>query len=502
MKSFDKLNVCAYIFEGGVFVYTFLFGIALLIIGYFTYGKFVEKTFGVKSDRKTPAYTHQDGVDYLPMNTPKNSLIQLLNIAGVGPIFGPIMGALYGPVAFLWIVFGAIFAGAVHDYLTGMISIRNRGAHLPELAGKFLGKFMKHVVNAFAILLLLLVGTVFVTAPAELLHNLMNGWTSLGVIIAAIFIYYIFATLLPIDKIIGRFYPIFGALLIISAVGVGVGMLVTGAPIPELSLQNFHPDQAPIFPLLFLTISCGALSGFHATQTPIISRTTRGEKEGRKIFYGMMIAEGIIAMIWAAAGMSLFDGYNGLNDILAAGGPAAVVTEASTLMLGAVGGTLAVLGVIVLPITSGDTAFRSARMIIADYFNFSQKKVLNRLWIALPLFVLSIALTQIDFTLLWRYFSWANQSTAVIALFVGAMYLYIARKNYWIALIPGVFMLMATMTYILNASIGFGLALNFSYFGAAVISVAIITLFFYAAKKARQGNIPLEEDVSAFEKIA
>jgi len=480
-------------------VYTFLLGIVLLIVGYFTYGKFVEKTFGVNQSRKTPAYTSRDDVDYLPMGSGRNSLIQLLNIAGVGPIFGPIMGALYGPVAFLWIVFGAIFAGAVHDYLTGMISIRNRGAHLPELAGKFLGKFMKHVVNAFAILLLVLVATVFVTAPAELLHNLMNGWGSLGLIIAAIFIYYFLATLLPIDKIIGRFYPIFGALLIISALGVGIGLIVTKAPIPELTLANLHPEKVPIFPLLFLTISCGALSGFHATQTPIISRTTQHESQGRRIFYGMMIAEGIIAMIWAAAGMSMFNGSSGLNELLAAGGPAAVVSEASTLMLGAVGGTLAILGVIILPVTSGDTAFRSARMIIADYLNISQEKIKNRIWIALPLFAISIALTQIDFTLLWRYFSWANQSTAVIALFVGAMYLYLARKNYWISLIPGVFMLMATTTYILNAPIGFSMPLDVSYLLATIISIVLVALFFYYARRKRGENIPLEEQVASWQ---
>ncbi|TDL77923.1 carbon starvation CstA family protein [Peribacillus frigoritolerans] len=483
-------------------MYTFLAGVVLLIVGYFTYGKFVEKVFGVNEGRTTPAFTHQDGVDYLPMNTKKNSLIQLLNIAGVGPIFGPIMGALYGPVAFLWIVFGCIFAGAVHDYLTGMISIRNRGAHLPELAGKFLGKVMKHVVNAFAILLLLLVGTVFVTAPAGLLYSLMNGWATMGLILAAIFIYYILATLLPIDKIIGRFYPIFGALLLISAIGVGGGLVVTGAPIPELTLANLHPDNIPIFPLLFLTISCGALSGFHATQTPIISRTTQNERQGRKIFYGMMIAEGVIAMIWAAAAMSLFDGGTGLNELLAEGGPGAVVSEASTLMLGAIGGTLAVLGVIILPITSGDTAFRSARMIIADYFNISQKKMSSRLWIALPLFVISFALTKIDFTILWRYFSWANQSTAVIALWVGTMYLFIAKKNYWIAMIPGIFMTMVTVTYILNAPIGFGLSMTTSYIGAAIATIAVIVTFYIAAKKARANNLPLEDDVSGWKQVS
>ncbi|WP_428910228.1 carbon starvation CstA family protein [Niallia sp. Krafla_26] len=483
-------------------MYTFLVGIALLIIGYFTYGKIVEGIFGIKPDRPTPAYVNSDGVDYVPMNIPKNSLIQLLNIAGTGPIFGPVMGALYGPVAFIWIVVGCIFAGAVHDYLTGMISIRNRGAHLPELASRFLGKVMRHVVNFFAVLLLLLVGTVFVSTPASLLHLLIDGKVALGMIIGAIFIYYLFATLLPIDKIIGRLYPYFGALLLISALGVGIGLVVTSASIPELSLTNFHPDGAPILPLLFFTISCGALSGFHATQTPIISRTTQNERQGRKIFYGMMITEGIIAMIWAAAAMSVFDGYNGLNDILAAGGPGAVVSEASTALLGAIGGTLAILGVVVLPITSGDTAFRSARMIIAEYLNIAQRKISNRLWIAIPLFAVSVVLTQIDFNLLWRYFNWANQSTAVIALFVGSMYLYIARKNYFIALIPGTFMLIMVITYILNAPIGFNLRLNISWIGGFVGTAILVALFFHAGNKARRNRLPIEDDVSGWSRGA
>ena len=483
-------------------MYTFLAGIALLIIGYFTYGKFIEKLFGVKDERPTPAYVNSDGVDYIPMSTPKNSLIQLLNIAGTGPVFGPIMGALYGPAAFIWIVVGCIFAGAVHDYLTGMISIRNRGAHLPELASKFLGKVMKHVVNGFAVLLLLLVGTVFVSTPASLLHLLTDGSVALWIFIVAIFAYYIIATLLPVDKVIGRLYPYFGALLLISALGVGIGLVATNAPIPELSFQNFHPEGAAIFPLLFFTISCGALSGFHATQTPIISRTTKREKEGRKIFYGMMIAEGIIAMIWAAAALSMFNGYNGLNEILAAGGPGAIVSESSTILLGAIGGTLAVLGVVVLPITSGDTAFRSARMIIADYLNIAQKKFSSRLWIAVPLFVVSAVLTQIDFNLLWRYFNWANQSTAVIALFVGAMYLYIARKNYFVALIPGTFMLVMVITYILSQPIGFNLPINISWAGGFTGAAIIVLLFFMAAKKARASNIPLEIDVSDWKRAS
>ncbi|MBH9967254.1 carbon starvation protein A [Rossellomorea oryzaecorticis] len=475
---------------------TFLVAIALLIVGYFTYGKFIEKLFGVNEGRTTPAYAKADGVDYVPMNTKKNSMIQLLNIAGVGPIFGPIMGALYGPVAFLWIVLGAIFAGAVHDYLTGMISIRNGGAHLPALAGKFLGKTMKHVVNGFSILLLVLVGTVFVTAPAALIADLTPAWISLGVIIAAIFVYYLLATLLPVDKIIGRVYPLFGALLLISAVGVGAGLVITGADIPEITLTNMHPDSVAIFPLLFLTISCGALSGFHATQSPIISRTTQNEKNGRKIFYGMMILEAIIAMIWAAAAMSLFEPGE-LSAILAEGGPAAIVSEVSMLMLGSIGGTLAILGVIVLPITSGDTSFRSARMIIADYINVKQVKMSSRLWIAVPLFAISIALTQIDFNLLWRYFSWANQSTAMIALWVGAMYLALQKKPHWVASVPAVFMTMVTFTYILNAPIGFGLSKGTAYAGATAGTIAVIIAFAWSLRKRLNagGVIQVDEDV-------
>lgn len=478
---------------------TFLVCIVLLIVGYFTYGKYVEKVFGEKEERPTPAYVNADGVDYVPMSTSKNSLIQLLNIAGVGPVFGPIAGALYGPVAFIWIVVGCIFAGAVHDYLTGMISIRNRGAHLPELASKFLGRYMRHIVNVFALLLLVLVGTVFVSSPAMLLYNLMDAKFSLAIITFVIFVYYILATLLPVDKIIGRFYPFFGALLVISAVGVGIGLVVTGSPIPELTLKNMHPAALPIFPLIFFTITCGALSGFHATQSPIISRTTKNEKEGRKIFYGMMIAEGIIAMIWAAAAMSLFGGYGGLNEMIAAGGPAAVVSEASILMLGSIGGTLAILGVIILPITSGDTAFRAARMIIADYFRFAQVKVLSRIWIAVPLFVISYGLTKIDFNILWRYFSWANQVTAVIALWVGAMYLFLSFKNHWIATVPAIFMTSMVFVYILfEPTMGFGLPLTASYVGGAVGAIAITALFFTYAHKQRGTGFVLDEDVSSF----
>ncbi|MED0902097.1 carbon starvation CstA family protein [Bacillus nitratireducens] len=470
---------------------TFLVSIVVLIIGYFTYGKFIEKIFGVNYSRKTPAYVNQDGIDYVPMDRRKNSMIQLLNIAGTGPIFGPILGALYGPVAFVWIVIGAIFAGAVHDYLTGMISIRNKGAHIPELAGKFLGNTMRHIVNIFSLLLLVLVGTVFITTPASLLDIVLQGKVSITIILSVIFIYYILSTILPIDKIIGKIYPVLGALLLISAIGIGGMMIIKGSPIPELTFENMHPDNAPIFPLLMLTITCGALSGFHATQSPIISRTLQTEKHGRYVFFGMMIAEAIIAMIWAAAAMSIFS-YGELNELIKSGTPAAVVSEISKTMLGAVGGTIAVLGVIVLPITSGDTAFRAARSIIADYFHFNQTKLKNRLIIAIPLFVIAYGLTKIDFTLLWRYFSWANQSTAAIALWIGTMYLFIKGKPYVVSLIPAIFMTLMTVIYILNAKIGFNIPLNTSYIVGAVITVILTAVFFMKAVKNKNENIEVD----------
>ncbi|MDX5942409.1 carbon starvation CstA family protein [Bacillus cereus group sp. BfR-BA-00431] len=470
---------------------TFLVSIVVLIIGYFTYGKFIEKIFGVNYKRKTPAYVNQDGVDYVPMDRRKNSMIQLLNIAGTGPIFGPILGALYGPVAFVWIVIGAIFAGAVHDYLTGMISIRNKGAHIPELAGKFLGNAMRHIVNVFSLLLLVLVGTVFITIPASLLDIVLQGKVSITIILTVIFVYYILSTILPIDKIIGKIYPVLGALLLISAIGIGGMMIIKGSPIPELTFENMHPDNAPIFPLLMLTITCGALSGFHATQSPIISRTLQTEKHGRYVFFGMMIAEAIIAMIWAAAAMSIFS-YGELNELIKSGTPAAVVSEISKTMLGAVGGTIAVIGVIVLPITSGDTAFRAARSIIADYFNFEQTRLKNRLIIAIPLFVIAYGLTKIDFTLLWRYFSWANQSTAAIALWIGTMYLFIKGKPYVVSLIPAIFMTLMTVIYILNAKIGFNIPLNTSYIIGAVITVILTAIFFMKAMKNKNENIEVD----------
>ncbi|MBR7553135.1 carbon starvation protein A [Allobacillus sp. GCM10007491] len=481
---------------------TFLLAIALLIIAYFTYGKYVEKVFGVEGDRQPPAYSNSDGVDYVPMNKQKNALIQLLNIAGTGPIFGPIMGALYGPVAFLWIVLGSIFAGAVHDYLTGMISIRNKGAHIPDLAGRFLGKISRHLVNFFALLLLLLVGTVFVTTPASLLHNLIDGRVALFVIILAIFIYYIVSTVLPIDKIIGRVYPFLGAVLLIGTISVGVALLFSDYSIPEISVANMHPNDLPIFPILFLTITCGALSGFHATQSPLISRTTQNEKQGRYIFYGMMIAEGVIAMIWAAAAMSLFDGQ-GLQGLIDEGTASLVVNEVSMTLLGAVGGTIAVLGAVVLPITSGDTAFRAARNIIADYLSINQIKMAKRLAIAVPMFVVSYWLTTIDFNLLWRYFSFANQGTAALALWIGTMYLFVKKKNFFISLIPGVFITDMVLTYILyDSNLGFGLSYPAAHTGGMIMTAIITVAFFWKGYKNRRENLVVDQVAPSFDKAA
>ena len=469
-------------------MYTFLISIIILIVAYFTYGKFIEKLFDPVESRKTPAYANADNIDFVPMNKHKNALIQLLNIAGTGPIFGPIMGALYGPVAFLWIVLGSIFAGAVHDYLTGMISIRNKGAHIPELAGKFLGTASKHIVNVFALLLLLLVGTVFVTTPASLLAILLDGKLAVGIIIGIIFVYYFLSTILPIDKIIGRLYPYFGAVLLIGTIGVGVALFFSDYKIPELNFTNMHPANLPIFPILFFTITCGALSGFHATQSPIISRTVQKESQGRYIFYGMMIAEAIIAMIWAAAAMSIFDGQT-LNGLINSGTPSAVVNEVSMTLLGAVGGTIAVLGAIVLPITSGDTAFRAARSIIADYIKVDQTKLVKRLAIAVPLFMISAILTQVDFNLLWRYFSWANQATAAIALWIATMYLYIQGKNYVVSLVPALFITYMVFVYILNQKIGFNLDLNVSFLIGLVLTAVMVVWFYNKARKNRKENV-------------
>lgn len=481
----------------------FLLCVAALISGYFIYGSFIEKVFGVNANRQTPAYTKQDGVDYVPMSNNKVYLVQLLNIAGVGPIFGPIMGALYGPAAMLWIVLGCIFAGAVHDYFSGMLSVRNGGASVPTLTGRYLGNGAKHFMNIFAIVLLLLVGVVFVSAPAGMITNLINDQTNLNVsmttMVVIIFAYYILATIVPVDKIIGRFYPFFGALLIFMSVGLitAIGIsdeheLLGGFEISHM-FTNMNPNDLPLWPALFITIACGAISGFHATQSPLMARCIENEQNGRFIFYGAMIGEGIIALIWCALALSFFGSIEALSDAIANGGPGNVVYSSSFGLLGVFGGIIAFLGVVILPITSGDTAFRSSRLILAEYFNMDQKPLRNRLLMAMPLFVLGAILTQVDFAIIWRYFGFANQTTAVMMLWTASAYLLRLDKLHWVATIPAMFMTTVCISFILNNDqLGFGLPMTVSTV-VALIATGFITVMIIK-KSQGKGVIDIDAD--------
>lgn len=451
---------------------SFIISLIALIVGYFTYGKFVENIFGIDENKKTPAVYLADGVDYVEIDWKKAFLIQFLNIAGLGPIFGAIAGALWGPVAFLWIVFGCIFAGATHDFLSGMLSVRHDGATMAEVVGYYLGEKAKKIMRIFSVVLLVLVGVVFVTGPADILANL-TGKPSL-IWIGIIMLYYIAATVLPVDKLIGKIYPLFGACLLIMGVGIGVGIVLLGYDIPEITFTNMHPKGTSLFPYLFVTIACGAVSGFHATQSPLMARCMRTEKDGRKVFYGAMIAEGIIALIWAAAAMSFFGGIEGLAK---AGTPGVIVTVISNSILGKIGGALAILGVVACPITSGDTAFRSARLAIADALKYPQSPIINRFIIAIPLFVVGVALCFMDFTIIWRYFAWSNQALATIALWASAAYLAKEGKNHWIASIPGTFMTAVITTYILIAPEGFKLPENIGNIIGIMVAAFTIVVF-------------------------
>lgn len=433
---------------------SFILSIIALILGYFIYGKIVERIFGPDENALTPAKRLQDGVDYVEMDEKKTFLIQFLNIAGTGPIFGAVAGAMWGPAAFIWIVFGCIFAGAVHDYLIGMMSLRKDGASVAELVGDNLGDKAKQLMRVFSVVLLILVGVVFITSPAAILHDLVKSVPTLT-FVGIIIVYYMVATVLPIDKLIGKIYPIFGICLLIMAVGIGIGLVVQGYEIPEITLKNYHPQGVSVFPYLCISIACGAISGFHATQSPMMARCLGNEKQGRRVFYGAMISEGIVALIWAAAAMSFFGGTPGLGEALGQGGAAVVVNRISNSVLGKVGGALAILGVVACPITSGDTAFRSARLTIADAISYKQGPILNRFVIAIPLFVVGVALCFIDFNILWRYFSWSNQTLATIALWAATKYLANNGKNYKIALIPAMFMTVVVTSYIIIAPEGF-----------------------------------------------
>ena len=461
---------------------TFTVALVLLVLGYVVYGGFVNRVFGADPKRVTPAFTNNDGVDYIPMSTWKIFMIQFLNIAGLGPIFGAIMGAQFGTASYLWIVIGTLVAGAVHDFFSGCLSIRNDGANLPDLIGKYLGTSTKTVMNVFSIVLMVLVGAVFVSGPAELLAGMTPAGLNVTFWIVVIFLYYILATLLPVDKIIGRVYPLFAIALLFMAFGVLIMLYVNSPSLPEM-WEGFGTkyDKSPIFPMMFVSIACGAISGFHATQSPLMARCMKSEKYCRPIFYGAMVTEGIVALIWAAAATWFF-GEHGTVD--AAGIPysgAKVATMISQEWLGTIGSIVAILGIVAAPITSGDTALRSARLIIADFLHMEQKSIKKRLIICIPLFLatagtLIYSLTDADgFKIIWRYFAWCNQTLSVFTLWAITVYLVQEKKNYFITLIPALFMTCVSVTYICIAPEGFRLSqvLSYSIGGVAVLVAAV-----------------------------
>ncbi len=453
---------------------TFLCCLGALITAYFTYGKYLERQAGADNANLTPCMRMADGVDYIPMPRWRVFLIQLLNIAGTGPIFGAILGACFGPVAFLWITLGGIFFGAMHDYLSGMMIVRGDGRSLPEIIGDYLGSGMRTAMRCFSICLLVLVGVVFLLSPAQLLSSLVGSLSTSGWV-WIILAYYVLATVLPVDKVIGRCYPIFGAALILMALLLLGVVLFDHYTVPELTtLHNYQPDPGtmPVIPSLFITIACGAISGFHATQSPMMARCVGSERQCRSVFYGSMISESIIALIWAAVAMAFFGGANGLNDALSANGnnPAWVVDIISRSTLGQVGAILAILGVVAAPVTSGDTAFRSARLIISDMFNYDQRPLVNRFVICLPLFTIGYCITLVNFDIVWRYFAWANQSVAVVTLWAIYIWLRRRRKNVWIAIIPAVVMtyIVSSFVFISDQFIGMGVTWPAYALGALV----------------------------------
>lgn len=474
---------------------TFLGAIAALILGFIFYGKFMERFFGADKKRVTPAITMQDGVDYIPMKPWRIYTIQFLNIAGLGPIFGAILGAKFGPMAYVWIVLGNIFMGATHDYFSGMISIRNNGASLPEIVGQYLGNGFRHVLRIFTLFLLIMVGVAFVNGPADLL----NSYTGINfnIWLYIIFTYYLIATLLPINQIIGKIYPFFGIALIIMAVAIAGYMLIHGFsgtfPLHELSFTDFrnmhhNPTQNILFPMMFIIISCGAISGFHSTQSPMMARCMTNEKQGRHVFYGAMITEGIVAIIWATAAMNYFGNTAGLNDTLVFAGktPAWVVKDICQTWFGQLGAAITIVGVIAAPITTGDTAFRSARLIIADALKINQAKILKRLAVSIPLFAVGYVLTQIEFSTIWKFLGLFNQFLSVFMLWTGAMYLVKNQKPHYYLSLPAVFMTIVCITYIFIApNHNGGLALNsgLSYTLGALGGLVTYLFFIRAIKK-------------------
>ncbi len=474
---------------------SFLLCIVALILGYALYGAFVDRVFSPDPNRVTPAISKTDGVDFIPLPTWKVFMIQFLNIAGTGPIFGAIMGAKFGPSSYLWIVLGCIFAGAVHDYFVGMLSLRHGGAGLPELVGSYLGNGTRKVMLVFSVVLLLLVGTVFVYSPALILGDMAGDGSRAAIMlwVGIIFIYYIVATLLPIDKIIGKIYPVFAIALLFMAVALMVCLFIKWPSLPEIwdGLQNRGPSIGlkgqPIFPCLFITIACGAISGFHATQSPLMARCLKNEKLGRPVFYGSMITEGMVALIWAAVSSYFFfdGGAAEVGSDLGAAAPT-VVTKVSQSWLGILGGILAVLGVVAAPITSGDTAFRSARLIIADFVKVDQKPVHNRLMVGIPLFVAASALLWFNvanadgFNIIWRYFGWANQTLATFALWTATVYLVKNKKGAWylLTLLPAAFMSAVCLTFICIDKTGFHLPASINLSLGFGTFLAALALFF------------------------
>ena len=456
---------------------SFCISLVALVLGYVFYGAVVERVFGVEPDRPTPCFTKQDGVDYIPMPTWKVFLIQFLNIAGTGPI----MGILFGPAAYLWIVLGCIFAGATHDYMSGMISLRKGGISIPEFVGDELGSGIRLLMRVFSMVLLVLVAAVFVATPANLLSNMTSGWGACGTVFfwsALVFFYYILATLLPVSALIGRIYPLFGLAMLIMAVGLAIGIFTHDGWMPEFTdpLTGHHPKGLPVFPMLCITIACGAISGFHGTQSPMMARCLKSERMGRRVFYGAMIAEGLVALIWAAASIKYAGGYQQLADM---GNPAVVVSTLCSSGMGRIGAILAILGVVAAPITSGDTALRSARLMAADFLHFPQNKLWKRLALSLPIFVVCGMLLFIDFNVLWRYFAWSNQTLAFMTLW--AVSVWLARKGrcFWITLLPAMFMTVVCTSYILVAPEGFQLPLCVGIVSGLVFMCLLAALFGY-----------------------
>lgn len=480
---------------------SFLIALAVLIAGYFIYGAIVEKIFGIDPTRKTPAYTMRDNVDYLPLPSWKVFLIQFLNIAGLGPIFGAIMGVMFGPAAFIWIVVGTIFAGAVHDFISGAISLRTRGMSLPEIVGNELGTGIKQVMRVFSLVLMILVGAVFVSQPADLIAGMTPEYLDRVFWVVVIFVYYMLATVLPIDKLIGNLYPIFGFALLFMAVGI-LGVLIFGDYTLNIDfsqgLQSHHPKGLSIFPMMFVSIACGAISGFHATQSPMMARCLKNEKLARPIFYGAMVAEGIVALIWAAAAIAFTGGYEQLATYMAEHNNSAgvLVNDVSISWLGTFGGILALLGVVAAPITSGDTALRSARLIAADFLHYDQSKTVKRLIISLPIFAAAFGIMMIDFSVLWRYFAWCNQTLAVFTLWAITVYLARHKKVYFITLIPAMFMTAVSVSYILFAPTpeGFGLSYPVAVGSGIAVAIILLGLFFNYIKRINTGKINREFD--------